>query len=48
MSVLHLSWCSDGSVNGQEYKSFEIDAVTLKISMTEFHRLINRQAYGLC
>ena len=23
-------WCSDGSMNRQEYKSFEIDAVTIK------------------
>ena len=31
----------------QEYKSFEIDAVTIKISMTEYNPLINRQAYNL-
>ena len=29
----------------QEYKSFEIDAVIIKKSMTEYHHLINRQAY---
>ena len=42
-------WCSDGSINSQEYKSFEICAVTLKISMTEYHHLqwINGQAYHL-
>ena len=45
MSVLYL--CSEGSVNSQEYKSFEKDAVTIKISMTEYHHLINRQTYGL-
>ena len=28
----------DGSVNSQEYKSFEIYAVTIKISMTEYHQ----------
>ena len=29
-------WCSEGSINSQEYKSFEIYAVTIKISMTEY------------
>ena len=38
---------SDGSINSQEYESFEIDAVTVKISMTEYHHLMNRQTYGL-
>ena len=33
--------------HSQEYKRFEIDAVTIKISMTEYHHLLNRQAYGL-
>ena len=37
----------DVSINSQEYKSFEIDAVIIKISMTEYHHLINRQTYGL-
>ena len=31
----------------QEYKSFEIGAVTIKISMTEYHHWINYQAYDL-
>ena len=35
----------DGSINSQEYKSFEIYAVTIKISMTEYHHWINGQAY---
>ena len=34
-------WCSDGPVNSQEYKSFEIYAVSIKISMTEYHHWIN-------
>ena len=46
MSVLYED-CSDGPINSQEYKSFEIDVVTIKISMTEYHHLINRQTYGL-
>ena len=29
--------CSDGQINSQEYKSFEMYAVTGKISMTEYH-----------
>ena len=33
--------------NSQEYKSFEIDAVTMKKSMNECHPLIKCQAYGL-
>ena len=35
MSVV-VWWCSDGPLNSQEYKSFEIYAVTIKISMTEY------------
>ena len=38
MSVLYID---------KEYKSFEIDAVTIKISVIEYHHWINRQAYGL-
>ena len=40
-------WCSDGPINSQEYKSFEIYAVTIKIFMTEYHHWINSQAYHL-
>ena len=40
-------WCSDGPINSQEYKSFEIYEVTIKISMTEYHHWINSQAYHL-
>ena len=29
------------SINSQECKSFEIDAVTIKKSMTEYHHWIN-------
>ena len=46
MSVLYNE-CSDESINSQEYKSLEMDTVTIKISMTEYYQLINRQAYGL-
>ena len=28
-------WCSDGSINNQEYTSYQIDAVSIKISLTE-------------
>ena len=35
-------WCWDGPINSQEYKSFEIYEVTIKISMTEYHHWINR------
>ena len=28
-------------INSQEYKSFEIHAVTTKISMTEYHNFIS-------
>ena len=34
-------WCSDGPLNSQEYKSFKIYAVCIKISMTEYHHWIN-------
>ena len=34
-------WCSEGLMNSQESKSFEIDAVTIKKSMTEYHHWIN-------
>ena len=40
-------WCSDESRNSQEYRSFEIYVVTIKISMTEYHHWINRRAYRL-
>ena len=38
-----------GQLNSQEYKSFEIYAVPINIhiSMTEYHHLINGQAYHL-
>ena len=38
---------NDGSVNSQEYKSCEISADIIKISMTEVYHWINRQANGL-
>ena len=41
MSVLIVWWCADGPINSQEYKSFEIYAVSIKISMTEYHHWIN-------
>ena len=34
-------WCSVEPLNSQEYKSFEIYAVSIKISMTEYHHWIN-------
>ena len=46
MSVLYNDVQID-TINSQEYKSFEIDAITIKISMTEYHHVINRQTYGL-
>ena len=46
MSVLH-KWCEDGSKNSQEYNSFEIYVVTIKISMNEYYNSINNQNYGL-
>ena len=45
MSVLYND--VDGSINSQDYKSFETDAVIIKISMTEYHHLINCQTYCL-
>ena len=38
-------WCSDGPINSQEYKSFEIHVVPIKISMTEYHHWINGQVH---
>ena len=35
-NVCVVQCCSDGSINNQEYKSFAIDAVTIKKSMTEY------------
>ena len=46
MSVLYIMmfrWIK----NSHKYKSFEIDAATIKISVIEYHYWINRQAYGL-
>ena len=40
--VCVIYWCSDASINSQEYESFDIYAVIIKISMTEYHHLINR------
>ena len=40
-------WCSYGPINSQEYKSVEIYAVTIKISMTEYPHWINGQTYHL-
>ena len=39
--VFVVWWCSDGPLNSQEYKSFEIYAVSFKISMSEYHNWIN-------
>ena len=40
--VCVISWCSETSINSHECKSFEIDAVTIKKSMTEYnHSFIN-------
>ena len=39
--------CSDGPINSQENKSFDIYAVIIKISMTEYHHWINGQAHHL-
>ena len=36
-----------GSINSEEYNSFDIDALTIKISMAEYHHLIIRWIYGL-
>ena len=46
MSVLYIT-CSDRSINSQEYKSFEIDAVTINRYMIEYDHLIGCQAYRL-
>ena len=38
--MVNLNWsdsCSDGPINSHIYKSFEIYALTIKISMTEYH-----------
>ena len=40
MSVF-VWWCSDGPLNCQGFKSFEIYAVSIKISMIEYHQWIN-------
>ena len=34
-------WCSDEPLNSQEYNSFQIYAVSIKIFMTEYHYWIN-------
>ena len=44
---MYVWWCSDGPINSQEYKSFVIYAITIKISMTEYHHWINGQVYHL-
>ena len=36
-----IVWCSDGSIKSRAYKSLEIYVVPNKISMTEYHNLIN-------
>ena len=43
--VCVVLWCTDGSINSQECKRFDIGAVTIKKSMIEYHNLINHQAY---
>ena len=43
MSVLYDDVQMQCSKNSQEYKSFEIYAVTINISMTDNHHWINRQ-----
>ena len=40
MSVLYND-VQKGQINSQECNSFEIDAVTIKKSMTEYHHWIN-------
>ena len=37
MSVNCMMHVQDWSINSQEYKSFDISAFTIKISMTEYH-----------
>ena len=44
MSVLYDD-VQKGQVNSQECKSFEIDAVTVKKSLTEYHHWINGRAH---
>ena len=46
MSVLYNDVQMD-QLNSQEYKSFEMYAVTMKISMSEYHHWINGEAYHL-
>ena len=46
MSVLYDNVQMDQLYN-QEYKSFEIYVVTIKVSMTEYPHCINGQAYHL-
>ena len=45
--VSAVKWCSERSINSQECKSYEIDAVTIKKSMTEYHHWINELAAHL-
>ena len=40
-------WSSDGPLNSQEYKSFELYALSVKISMTECHHWINDMVHHL-
>ena len=47
MSVLYNVVHNGSSINSQEYKRFETDAVTINISMTEYRHLINHQTDGL-
>ena len=47
MSVLYMYNDVEGSINSQECKSFEIDAVTIKKSMTKYHHWINGLAHHL-
>ena len=44
-NVCFVQWCSHGSINSQECKSVEIYVVTIKISMTEYHHLINHSSW---
>ena len=41
MSVLYNDDQNDGPWNNQEYKSVEIYALSIKISMTEYHHYKN-------
>ena len=47
MSACYESLCSDESIHIQEYKRFEMYAVTIKISMAEYHHLISGSSHGL-